>query len=332
MRNWWIRIGCFLTGHNYSIVANSSEVAAKAVKRYTSAILIVCILWSFVGFTFMQRYMHGGTLGSIVGALVLVIIVIQVERLIILSMNPNWLLYLSRGFIALAMAIIGAVIIDQIIFKEDIELEKITFIEDRVKQALPPKTAELRNQIASLDTAIAKKEYEREVISTDISRNPTIISTSSQSTPSKVVSTSVDSSGRKTTSERFVSTNSVSKTTIPNPKLAMLEPIDQTIKSLRSQKTIKENDLLNIRPRVEDEIKSKVGFLDELKVMFKLIMESKVALFIWLLWFLFLLGLEMLVLLCKINEKKSDYEETVMHQMSLQLKKLNLMAKLAERN
>lgn len=332
MRNLWIRFGCFLTGYNYTIVANSSEMAAKAVKRYTAALLIVCILWSFIGYTFTQRYIHASNFGSLAGALVMVIIIIQVERQIILTMQPNRWLYVFRGVIALTMAIIGAVIIDQIIFKEDIELEKITSIEERVKQALPPKTQELRNQIAALDTAIQKKDYDRAVISNDISSNPMILSTTTQSMPTKLASSSTDSTGRKSTSEKIVYTTSAINSKVPNPKIALLGPIDQTLTNLRAQKTVKENDLLNIRPKVEEEIRSKVGFLDELKIMYLLIKGSGVALTVWLLWFFFLLGLEMLVLVSKINDKKNDYEETVMHQMNLQMKKLSLMAKLAERN
>lgn len=332
MRNLWVRFGCFLTGYNYRIVANSSEMAAKSVKRYTSAMLIVCVLWSFIGYTFTKRYIHAGPYGSIVGSLVLVFIIIQVERQIILTMDPSRWLYLSRGIIALTMAIIGAVIIDQIIFKEDIELEKITSIEERVRLALPPKTEELRNQIAALDTAIEKKEHDRTIISDDISKNPMITTTTTQSQQTKLTSTKIDISGVKTTSEKLAPSITAINTKIPNPKIALLGPIDQTLTSLRAQKTIKENDLLNIRPKVEQEIRSKVGFLDELKVMYQLIKASGVALTVWLLWFLFLLGLEMLVLVSKINDKKNDYEETVMHQMNLQMKKLSLMAKLAERN
>ena len=69
MKNWWIRFGCFLTGYNYNIVRNSSEVAAKALKRYTSAMVIVCILWAFIGYVFTDRYLHGGKWGSIAGSI-----------------------------------------------------------------------------------------------------------------------------------------------------------------------------------------------------------------------------------------------------------------------
>jgi hypothetical protein len=37
MNNWWLKFGCFLTGYNYNILDASSEISAKAVKRYTSA-------------------------------------------------------------------------------------------------------------------------------------------------------------------------------------------------------------------------------------------------------------------------------------------------------
>lgn len=332
MINWWVRFGCFLTGYNYRIVMNSSEVAAKAVKRYTSALLIVCILWAFIGYSFTSRYVHGGLWGSIVGAIVFVVIIIQIERQIILSINPSKWLYVSRGLIAFLMAIIGAIIIDQIIFKEDIELEKITSIEERVKKALPPKTEELRHQIASLDTAIFKKDNERLALINELERNPTIKTVSTQSAPTIIKRTTTDSNGMSSTQEQVKNTTSVSVSNIINPKQALLQPLEQNTADLRSQKSEKETALLNVRPMLEKEISSKVGFLDELEVMFSLISNSKVALCVWLIWCFFLLGLEMLVLISKVNEKKNDYEETIMHQMNLQMKKLQVLAKMAEGN
>lgn len=331
MKNWWIKFGCFLTGYNYGIIKNSSEISAKAVKRFTAALLIVCILWSFIGYTFTNRYVHGGAWGSLFGSLVFVIIIIQIERQIILSMNPTKKLYIARAVIAILMATIGSIIIDQIIFKEDIDLEKITSIEAKVKEALVPKTEELRNQIANLDTAIAKKEFERTNLIADVAKNPNTVVYSTQSGLRTESSTKFDSTiGKSVTTVKSVPVPITTSSNVPNPKISLLAPIDETIKNLRAEKTEKENALLNIRPQLEKEISSKVGFLDELKVMFSLITKSGVALSVWLIWFLFLFGLEMLVLISKMNEKENDYEKTVKHQMYLQMKKLDLFAKMAE--
>jgi hypothetical protein len=331
MKNWWIRFGCFLTGYNYGIVRNSSEVAAKAVKRYTSAMLIVCIIWAFVGYVFTDRYIHGGSIGSIIGAIILVVIIIQIERQIILSINPSRWLYLSRGIIASMMAIIGAIIIDQIIFKEDIELEKITFIEERVKKALPPKTEELKLLIAKLDTAIAQKEFERLQIIEEVGKNPTSMVYSTQATQSTQRTTRVDSiTGKPITTETTRPGTVTTTSNVPNPKIALIAPLEQTINELRLQRSEKETALLNIRPKLEEEIKSKVGFLDELEVMYSLISRSNVAMFVWFIWFFFLFGLEMLVLISKINEKENDYEKTVRHHMQLQMHKLDVFSRMAE--
>ena len=321
MKNWWIRFGCFLTGYNYNIVNNSSEVAAKTVKRYTAALIIVSILWCFIGYSFTDRYIHAGLLCSIIGALLFVIIIIQIERQIILSISPTKWLYWSRGVIAILMATIGSIIIDQIIFKEDIELEKTTYIEERVKKALGPKTEELRIQIAKLDSIIQVKELESANLLNDIARNPTIPDVSTNKT------TSPGPNGQNLTSTTVIRTN------IANPKIEVRKQSDETIKLLRVQKFAKDSALLNIRPQLEKEISSKIGFLDELKIMYSLINESNVALAFYLIWFFFLFGLEMLVLISKVNEKENDYEKTVKHHMDLQIRRLELMAaQMSEKN
>lgn len=332
MRNWWIRFGCFLTGYNYHIVSASSEVAAKAVKRYTSALLIVATVWAFVGYMFTNRYLHGGTTGSVIGGIVMVLIIIQVERQIILTVTPSKWLYFFRGLIAVMMAILGAIIIDQIIFKEDIELEQVSLIDEKVNRILPAKTAELRSQIMDVDSSIAAKEIERLTLMNDISRNPTIQSVTTQTVPLTVTNSVTDSLKNTRTTGRIVNANSKTVSSIPNPKMTLIQPLDQQIEGLRKTKSNLDSNLLALRPMVEKQIREKVGFLDELKVMYKLISESKIAMLVWFLWFFFLLGLEMFVLISKTSEKRNDYEETVLHQMNIQMKKLKLLENISERN
>ena len=154
MKNWWIKFGCFLIGYNYNIVKSSSEVTSKSVKRYTSAVLIVALVWAFVGFAFTQRYLHGNMLMSLSGATIAVFMIVQIERQIILAVDPSKWLYFSRLLLALMMSIIGAVIIDQIIFKNDIELAQIDLIDNKVNARHPIKSKELKFQIAQLDTCL----------------------------------------------------------------------------------------------------------------------------------------------------------------------------------
>lgn len=327
MKNVWIRFGCFMTGQNYNILRGCSEAASKALKKYTAAMLIVCILWFFIGFTFAQRYLAANITGCLLAATIAVVIIIQIERQIILSINPGKPLLIFRGCLAFMMSILGAVIIDQILLAKDIETEKISYISHRVNEILPLKTTELKNQITALDTSIVAKEHEKQEYINEVTKHPIIkYSTSStQMIPTQVRYT--DRLGRDSIVVVSRPAVSISNNGIPNPKIALIASIDSTIANMRMLKTAKENTLLNIRPSLEKEMEDKVGFLDELKVMVQLISKSIVALAFWLLWILFFFFIEMLVLVSKMGEESSDYEKAVLHHKNLQIWRLDALAR-----
>src|SRR5688572_14901021 len=89
MRNKWLFVGCFLTGFNYRILKSSSELSIKRFIRYTSALLIVFLLWSFIGFAFTDRYLKGSSYECLAAIAIMIFLVIQIERQIILSSKAN---------------------------------------------------------------------------------------------------------------------------------------------------------------------------------------------------------------------------------------------------
>jgi len=325
--DWWLKFGCFLTGYNYHIVKASSEVSAKTVKRYTSAMIIICLLWSFVGYTFAERYVKAGWFGSIVGGIVMCLIIVQIERQIILSIHKNNFLFVFRGVIAIMMAVLGSIIIDQMIFKEDIEQKKILLLDNKVNSIYPLKAKELKTQISELDTTINSKELERKNLVGDLSLNPTIKIVTSQVSSVPVPTTTIDSTNKPIYDTKLLKSKSSTISSIENPKMSLLAPLDNQIAYLRQQKSIKDNAMLTLRESVEKDIKSKVGFLDELNIMISLVTQSLAAMIVYVVLFLFLFGLEMFILVSKWGDNvRNDYDETVIHQMDLQLYKLKLLA------
>jgi hypothetical protein len=248
MKNIWIRFGCFLTGYNYNIIKSSSEAAAKSVKKYTAAMVIVGILWFFIGFTFSQRYIQSGLTGSILAGVISIIIIVQIERQIILSGHRNGLITASRICLAVMMAILGAVIIDQILFEKDIELEKISYISERVDSLLPSKTFELKNQINTLDTTIQQKEMEKQRYDAEIKENPMIPITSIQTKTTSEPVKRPDSNGKDSITFEQKQTKTVLRTNIPNPKISLVGRLDTTITEMRKQMAEKQQALLTIRP------------------------------------------------------------------------------------
>ena len=145
---WYIKFGCFLTGYDFYTLSNCSEVAVRKVKKYTAALIIISIVWAIVGFTFSSRYLKLGTIGCIIGALTSLVLVIQIERQILMVSKTNWKILWARGLLALLMAVIGSLIIDQMIFKEDIDKRKLRTNQEEVDRILPQRTKELDKQIA----------------------------------------------------------------------------------------------------------------------------------------------------------------------------------------
>jgi len=312
MRDLWLKLGCFLTGYNYTIIKNSSEASAKSVKKYLSALLIVSIIWCFIGFTFSNRYLHAGLFGSSCVALVMVIIVIQIERQIILTTGKsNWAL-LFRALIAIVMAIVGSIIIDQIIFKEDIEIQKISKVQQDVNQILSTKTTQLDMEIASLDTLIGKKEQERAELIDEITRKPFVKSSTSQR-KNQIVKISGPGGISK---DSVIVTTDLTLTDAVNPKAALIVTVDQLLVDLRIQKTEKQKARINIRQDLEKDLKSKTGFLDEMSTLIFILTSHTVALIVWILIFVFFLSLELFVLVIKFGDSKNDYEKAILYQMN----------------
>lgn len=313
MKDWWVKFGCFLIGYNYSIVRISSEATAKAVKKYLAAMLIINTIWGFIGFSFTQRYLHGNTFASVLGGLLMMIIVTQIERQVILSIGKKIWALVFRILIGIVMAVIGSVILDQVIFKDDVEKHKIADVQKDVNNILPIKTLDLKRQIGELNQAIDAKEIERINVLNEISRRPTIAS----------ITTSSQRVKNEETGQLDVVSTQINSNSIPNPKAELIPKIDEQLRSLREQKTKREDEILNSRQLLEQNFNANVGFLDELKILFSILGASRVAFIVWFLIFLFFLSLELFVILIKTGDNKNDYESIVEHQMKIRMEMIN---------
>lgn len=316
LKDLWLKLGCFLSGYKYELIKGCSELSAKRVKRYTSSILIICILWGFIGYTFTDRYIKSGFPYALLGGVIAIIIIIQIERLIILTPIENKLPIFSRIIIGISMAIIGSLIIDQILFHKDIEQKKNIYMQDKVKIVFTSRSEELKRQIQEIDSTVLQKEVERSVLIEDLSKNPMITIYSKRKTSANV--NGVDS----LKSETLETTS----TKIPNPKTELLNSVNAQIQQIRMEKIKKDSIYLGLRNEVEKELKANVGFLEEFDILLTILVESPSAKYIWAIWIIIILGLESLVLFGKWGEKENDYDKALKEQMDLHYKRIALLA------
>ncbi len=316
--NWWIRLGCFLTGWNKDILQNCSEHSFKKLKRVTSGILIISIIWFLIIYKFSEFYLgfnevtDPNLIKRIVAGLLGVFLIIQIERQIILNYtNIKWVKG-ARIFLAFLMAFIGATIFDQVIFKDDIERAKMESDQKQSEVILLKKLEDINKDIKSLEKEKEKEEKEYKSISREIKRNPKIrmpeLVTKNIQVPAR------DSLGRIYYIDTVKSVYEYK--TILNPRVEELKASRDKLKNLTDKIYSEREKKMNIKNEVEKEIKKKKGFLNELEVMFeKILPESWVAMVFWVALFLFMVMLELLVLFATFGD--CDYEEIIRKQKEI---------------
>ncbi|MFZ4262044.1 DUF4407 domain-containing protein [Sphingobacterium sp. HJSM2_6] len=310
-KNLWLRFGCLLTGYNYYLVQLSCELSAKAVKKFTSAILLIVLVWIFIAYSFATNYLHVGVWGGLIASIIAAFVVIQIERIIILSTKVNKWSVTFRVALAIVMAILGSFIIDQIIFKDDIELRKTQIMEDRVKVAIKISEAEVDEQVRNMDSSIFLLEQRSQKLSEELQKNPVIVTS--------FTNTSVT---RDNEGNRINSVNSTNKMVNENPKKRELEQIHEQVNILNGQKFKTLGSLDSIKANKEKELRKSSGFIDELNILHEVITSSKIGLLVYLLFFFFFLSIELFVVTIKVFDKASDYDRLINHQTDVRIKML----------
>lgn len=319
MTNWWTKIGCLLTGWNYKILESCTESSRKQLKKYTSAILILVILWAFIGYSFADRYAQTPWWGSLITAIIFVIIIIQIERQIILTVGKNHALATFRLVIAFIMAIIGSAILDQIIFKDDIEKKMIEIVDKQVNEQLPNRLIVIDSKLQELQGEVDSLDRKNIQLYGEISKRPTLNTVSTNTTYLKVQQ---PDGSFKTEPQHSFSTNPIA-----NPKIKEAEINNQHLDGLRKLQedyTKRKMDAENI---LRKELKSKQGFLEELNAIIEILKERPVALFFYLILFGFLMSLELFVVVSKLGDKRCDYDLVIEHQLEQKKKTLDQLVK-----
>ena len=300
--NWWIKLGCKLTGWNSSVLSQCSEASKSQLNKYTSALLILMIVWSITGFCFAQRYIGLPIWGCALVAMVFVTIVIMIERQILLAIHPTKKLTSFRIVIAIIMAIVGSTIFDQTMFGKDIDKQMADTIELQTAALTQKRVGIIDGKLTAINAEKDSLDKLNSILQADINANPWIIQRSVTNSQEKLV---VD--GRiKTVNNPSVTTNQVA-----NPKQDVVNANNEKIKQLVEQEKEWSKKKLTVEEDTRKECKANVGFLEELEAMVSIITNRWVARAFYVIFFLLLMSLELFVVISKMGDNECDYEMAI---------------------
>lgn len=316
---WWLKLGCFLTGWNSRILSQCSEASFKHLKKYTSALLILVILWGFTGYCFAQRYVGAPQWACILSAFVFIVIVIQIERQIILTVGSNRWSAAFRFFIAIIMSLLGSAILDQIIFGDDIDRKMVEITDRQVQERLPLRLNVIDGKLTELQVMIDSLDKLNLKLNEEISQKPTITTVATSTTYLR----EMQSDG----SYKEIPQNTISRIPIANPRTKQVVVNDSTLKRLRLQQDEYTLKKISVENDLRKELSSSTGFLEELRAMLEIVLTRPEALVFYIVIFCFLLSLELFVVTSKLGDKKCDYDLIVEHQLEIKKSALEELVK-----
>ena len=297
--NWWIKLGCKLTGWNSSVLSQCSEASKTQLSKYTSALLILMIVWSITGFCFAQRYIGLPIWGCILVSLVFVTIVVMIERQILLALHPTKKLATFRLVIAIIMAIVGSSIFDQTMLGKDIDKQMADTIELQTVDLTQKRVSNIDSKLMAFQIEKDSLNKVNSELQADVNAHPWIIQKSVTNSQDRLVV-----NGKI----KVVNNPSVTTNQVANPKQIAIAANNEKIKQI----VLQENDLNKKRLTVEEdtrkECQANVGFLEELEAMVSIVTTRTVAGIFYVIFFLLLMSLELFVVTSKMGDEECDYE------------------------
>lgn len=300
--SWWLKLGCCLTGWNSKMLSQCSEASKSQLSKYTSALLILMIIWSITGFCFAQRYIGLPVAGCLVVSLIFMTIVVMIERQIILALNPTKKLAYFRLAIAVIMAIVGSTIFDQTMFGKDIDKQMADNIEVQTAALTQKRVGVIDEKINAINKEKSELDAANAQLQDDVNKHPWIEQKSVNNAKQGLVVNGV---------VKVVNTPNVTINQVPNPKIETIKSNNEKIKALVGQEKDWSKKKLTVEEDTRAECKANVGFLEELEAMFSIATSRWVAGLFYLLFFGLLMSLEMFVVVSKIGDSECDYEVAI---------------------
>lgn len=331
LKNTWTKFKCLLIGFDYNLLSDSSIKSKKLLTKYFSAILIIIIIWFFIGFQLVREYIDPDSFWlSLTMGVIFVIIIVMVERQIILSSNVNSGQLIFRTLLGVIMAFIGATIIDAALFKNDIEIRKKLFNKEKIEERVSIRNVELEKQNLDL-------ENEKEVVLIDLEKTEEKIAkrgnkiqafTNSYRTIVQKDSTGnakVDSLGKPITFRVYERQSTLTD----NPDIATATRLRNELSRINELLETNSERKFDLRELVIKEVNGEKGIIQDLVILKDLLAAETVGFVFYTFWFLFFLMIELLVLVSKYSERKNtcDYYEKIKYQEEISNLKLKRLMK-----
>nr|DAE42721.1 MAG TPA: protein of unknown function (DUF4407) [Caudoviricetes sp.] len=311
--NFFTKFKCVVVGWDYSILRECGESSYRTLNTYIACLTILAMIWGCVGFCFAGRYLgFEHIFPKIVVVAFAIVLITCIERIIILHTGDLGWLGVFRVLLAVLMAMIGATILDQIIFGNDVDVKMEEIRTEQIYSESEKRCRALDKEIDLLSRQIDTLGEECTRLYEEIGKRPVFAyqDVVSERRPTGAVDSlgnAIYETVRRVETKHASNPNSLKLQGVEKEKEAKMKNLD----NMKAQRLDMEN---TVRKEYE---KKAPSFLEELQALFGIVFSNLVAGVFYIIVFLFLLFLELLVVTNKMGAEPCDYELIVKHQLEV---------------
>ena len=115
-----LKLYCFITGDQYSMLVEDTPKSRQKVILMANTLLLPVLVWAINGFLLARNVMETSTWVAVFASGVCVCVIFLVERIIIMS-TANKGMKRFRMVLGICVALLGAMALDEVLFKQDID-------------------------------------------------------------------------------------------------------------------------------------------------------------------------------------------------------------------
>lgn len=277
-----LKLFCFLTGDNYTLVSNETPASHKKIMVLGSVMLVPTLMWMVIGYGLSRSFFETGLIVSAIIVLAAAGIIFILERAIVMSGRSVWIA-VFRIIIGLVIAILGAIFLDEMIFAKDIE-----------QQQFQERTAVIQSEAGKINAS-----YEPE-----IQRQQLAVEKLRASWMAVAEEARKEADGTGGSGQRGISGITRLK---QNQAVAMKAELEKNEQQLLALVTMRDLALSGKTDEINTNLHGK-SILFRVKSLYNLVRKDGVALFMYIVFSVFLFALEFIVIVMKHALPKTNYE------------------------
>lgn len=152
-----LKLSCLITGDEYKNVENETAMSKKKIRLYAVSLMIPVMIWAVCSFLLSSQVLKCDINVSIIIMIISSLLIFIIEKVIIMS-NGTKTMAVIRILLGLIISILGALAFDQVIFKNDIDTQMFENKEEYVRQSVNSKENDLKNEFSVLENTINRNE------------------------------------------------------------------------------------------------------------------------------------------------------------------------------